>query len=183
MRQCEFIEKNDLPCGKPVFGTDRETGIGYCHQHQWKRTDIKKAKTTPKQAIRQRKPIQVRSNTKQREIVKPAKRFKPTGEAVIFHDIWRDREHVSFISGLPLDHLEGTSMWYSIFSHVLAKGQNKYPKFKLYPDNIQMLTPYEHHIFDNGTEEERQEYAHRTGCDWHKLYDLADILKEEYKTA
>lgn len=34
MRFCE--------CGQPVWGTDKKTGIGYCQNHQWKRTDKSK---------------------------------------------------------------------------------------------------------------------------------------------
>jgi len=35
MRQCEFNG-----CIWPVFGSDKNTGIGYCKNHQWTRTDI-----------------------------------------------------------------------------------------------------------------------------------------------
>jgi len=136
----------------------------------------------PKPEKKEKKPFKPLKRTAIKKVI------KPTGEASVFHQIWQDREHVSFISGLPLDHLEGQDLWYSIFAHVLAKGQNKYPKFKLYPKNIQMITPYEHHIFDNGTVEDEQEYyitmyrKHGIFVDWNKLRALAEELKQEYKS-
>lgn len=35
-------------CGQPVFGTDKNTRIGYCKSHQWMRTDIDKRSITQK---------------------------------------------------------------------------------------------------------------------------------------
>ena len=71
-------------------------------------------------------------------------------------------------------------------AHVLAKGQNKYPKFKFYKKNLILLTEYEHQLLDAGTIEQRQhyaEYCEQNGgkCDWQKLFDLKEELLEEYK--
>jgi hypothetical protein len=74
MRQCEAIERNDLPCGDRVFGTDRNTNVGYCKNHQFKRTDIKKPQFNHSGM---KKHPQLRGNTKQKEIVHPVKRFTP----------------------------------------------------------------------------------------------------------
>ena len=106
---------------------------------------------------------------------------KATGELDLFKRLWEEREHVSFLSGIPLDEFDVWQM-----AHVLAKGQNKYPKFRLYPKNIVFLTSLEHHLWDNGTMDRRAIYQQEmleTGydCDWQRLYDLADELKKEYK--
>lgn len=55
MRTCEFVDG----CNNPVFGTDRNTNIGYCKYHQWCRTDNqKKRKRVPGSlAYSTRKPI------------------------------------------------------------------------------------------------------------------------------
>ena len=116
---------------------------------------------------------------------KPVKREKKgkkaTGELGLFLQLWQDRPHVSFLSGIPLDEFD-----VSCFLHVLAKGQNKYPKFKLYPKNIVFGTPLEHFLYDNGTMDSRARYKMELmdmgyDCDWEKIWKLRDTLKEKYK--
>lgn len=105
---------------------------------------------------------------------------KATGEKVLFEALWAIRPHVSFISGLPVNAISTT------FAHVLAKGQGKYPKFKLFDKNIVFLTIEEHHLFDNGSHTQRGNYTRRmkieygVGVDWKKLYDLKEELIKEY---
>lgn len=116
---------------------------------------------------------------------------KPTGEKRMFDEIWEEREeddggHKSYISGLSVDQHHGTKFYPNLFAHVLAKGLNKYPKFKLYKPNIMLLTPGEHRLLDHGSEEQRINYELKMSqqgvtVDWQKLYDLQDQLKEEYK--
>ena len=180
MRQCEAFV-NDTPCDHPVFGTDKNSGLGYCLNHQYLRTDRKREKKQYKPIKRTplEKTFKSGGNTGRKEIVHPAKRFKPTGEARIFHDIWRDREHVSFLNDENLDKYEGTKQWYSLFAHVLSKKQ--YPKFRLKPDNIMLLSPTQHTLYDAGTKENRQNYADHHHCSWEPLFELAEQLKKEYK--
>lgn len=69
------------------------------------------------------------------------------------------------------------------FAHILAKGLNKYPHFRFNPANICIMTMHEHHLWDNGTKQERQEYADsiaRPGA-WDQLEARAEILKELYR--
>ena len=35
-------------------------------------------------------------------------------------------------------------------------------------------------LLDQGTELNRIAYAKKNGCDWHKVYDHQDLLKQEY---
>jgi len=106
---------------------------------------------------------------------------KKTGEKEVFREIMEEREHVSFISGIWVPCI--THNW----AHVLAKGLNKYPKFKLHKPNIRFLTAREHDLYDKGTEDQRDKYADHMfskrgiAVDWQKLYDLREELKEEYK--
>ena len=110
-------------------------------------------------------------------------------ETMIFNVIWKTRERKSFISGSILRDMEQTPFFYNCFCHVLAKGQNKWPYFKWYYRNIQLITPLEHHLWDFGTEEQRINYAleleeksgGKTTADWAKLKALEEELKEEYK--
>ena len=123
-----------------------------------------------------------------KKTIKPKKqptkalRIKSTGQQDIFFQIWESQPHISFISKINI--LEPLA---SVFVHVLAKGMNKYYKFKLYRPNIVLMTPEEHHLYDNGSEEQREEYAHKmltehnVVVNWDKLYRLAESLKDTYK--
>ena len=106
---------------------------------------------------------------------------KATGQANLFFEIWNEREHKSFLSGIPLDKFEGSNLFFNLFAHVLSKALNKYPKFILNKENIILLTPEEHTLLDHGTKEQRDKYALEKNCDWDKIYKLEIILKLKYK--
>lgn len=97
---------------------------------------------------------------------------KPTGELALFTSIWHTRKHESFISGKKLHEFN-----VSFFAHVLSKKQH--PKLRLFDRNIVLLTPEEHTLYDQGTEDLREKYAQRTGADWSKLYKLKEELLNE----
>lgn len=75
-----------------------------------------------------------------------------------------------------------TELAFNCFAHVLAKGLNQYPYFKYYAKNIVLLTPGEHALLDQGTEEARISYALDVkSANWQPLYDLREELKKEYE--
>ena len=165
MRKCEAAG-----CTWDVFGTDKKTGRGYCKNHQYLRTDKNRYDI-------KRSPIK-------RSPLKP-KRVKSEGLIILYKEIAKERELKSFVSGVDLSKVS-KDFWRNLFAHVLAKGQNKYPKFKLYKKNIVLLSPKEHDLYDNGTEFEREEYARNMMKQgivvrWQKLYDLREELLTEYK--
>jgi len=95
----------------------------------------------------------------------------------LYEEIWMERDHVSFISGERIPFPEPSN-----FMHVLAKGQNKYPKFKFYKKNIVLGLPYEHFLYDDGHQGLRDAYAKKyPGC-WDNLGTLKLELLEEYST-
>jgi len=108
---------------------------------------------------------------------------------MIFNVIWKTREHKSFLTGAWLRDYQNTPFFFNCFAHVLAKGQNKFPYFRFYYKNIVLLTPGEHALLDQGTEEARITYAleveEKTGgkgtADWAKLKALEEELRIEYK--
>jgi hypothetical protein len=102
---------------------------------------------------------------------------EPTGELNLFHEIWKTRTHKSFLSNKEIEYFN-----VSCFAHILPKGENKFPKFKLNPKNIILLIPYEHHLLDNGTIEQREKYAKENNCNWDKIYKLYEKLSDEYIT-
>jgi hypothetical protein len=103
-------------------------------------------------------------------------------EAGLFRQIWLMSNKRSFLSGLFLRDYFNTPQFPSIFAHILPKGQNQYPHFRLYAKNIRLLTPNEHHLLDNGTEEERISYSKKVKtADWGRIRALEKELKKEYK--
>lgn len=165
MKQCQAPH-----CNNSIFSH------GYCVYHQNQRTDDKYISAQEKKREKQKwtqgfKTIKKSIKTKPKEA---------TGEKILFETLFATRKHTSFISGLKIDDIS-----HSNCAHVLAKGQNKYPKFKLLDRNIVFLTVLEHHLYDNGTIEQRQKYAEQmikvgVVVNWKKLYDLRDELKNEY---
>jgi hypothetical protein len=110
---------------------------------------------------------------KPEKIIKEKKAYtfkkKPTGEKELFETIWEQRGPYSEISG---QYLGEFNVCY--FMHILPKAKNKYPHFKLNPDNIVLGTLQEHFNFDNA--------RHKcTGPEWQKIFDKEAELKEEYK--
>jgi hypothetical protein len=94
----------------------------------------------------------------------------------LYQEIWEERDHTSFVSDkrIPFFSL-------SNFSHCLAKGQGKYPKFKYYKKNIVLLLPYEHFLVDSGTIDLRAKYQKENpSCDWERLAQLKIELLSEY---
>jgi len=89
----------------------------------------------------------------------------------------------SFVSGKLISITEGSELWFSLFAHVLAKNQGKYPYFKLYLKNIILLLPIEHTLLDQGSGKNRIDYAKRNlpkKVDWGRIDVLRDELIEEY---
>jgi 5-methylcytosine-specific restriction endonuclease McrA len=80
------------------------------------------------------------------------------------------------LSFQPLIFSPGCNFFWSQFAHVLPK--DRYPKFKLKLENIVLLTPAEHRMYDHGTEKERKKHPE---CDWRKLDALKQQLKREYR--
>lgn len=103
-------------------------------------------------------------------------------QVALFKQVWLLSNKKSFVSGLFLREFMNTDLFFNCFAHVLAKGMNQYPYFKFYAKNIALLTPGEHALFDQGSEEARINYTLDVkSANWKPLYDLREELKEEYK--
>lgn len=102
----------------------------------------------------------------------PKKQWKkPTGEQQVFQRIIRTRKLESFVSGTPIANPKPIN-----FAHVLPKGQNQYPEFKLLDTNIQLLTEDEHHDWDHN----RSSLVEKP--EWHGMFVLEEYLLELYNT-
>ncbi len=103
-------------------------------------------------------------------------------ELSLFKFIWNISNKRSYLSGLHLRSIEGTDLWFNLFAHILAKGQNQYPHFKLYIGNIKLLTPGEHALLDHGAESDRIKYSKKVKtANWDNIYKLRDELRDLYK--
>jgi hypothetical protein len=103
-------------------------------------------------------------------------RRRKTNELALFKEVWGERSHTSFLSGKPLKYFDVKS-----FAHVLAKG--KYPKLRLLKENIILLTAEEHHLLDQGTDEQRRKYELANSCSFESIRQLKQkiIMKQQIK--
>ena len=111
---------------------------------------------------------------KPEKVEKKKKRYvwkrKATGEMQIFDSIWSERPHYSQSSGELIYAANPGN-----FMHVLAKGLNKYPKFKGNKQNIVLVTEEEHYAFDFARHEIKDDPK------WQWVFELEASLKEQYK--
>ncbi len=121
-----------------------------------------------------------RPDPKPEKVVKPKKKYrfikKSTGEAEIFEKIWNERPHKSQISGEIIHEPKAIN-----FLHVLPKGQNKYPEFKLNMENIILGTAEEHHIWDNARHLISDINDETSHYNWKMVFELEQQLKIKYK--
>jgi len=99
------------------------------------------------------------------------KKKKTTGELKLFRELLSHRPFCSFITGKPINEIP--KPWN--FLHVLPKGQNKYPKFKLNPKNIVLGTLEEHEAWDHNRASIKDNPL------WKKMFELEQELLTEYK--
>lgn len=111
---------NSDGCNYPVFGG------GYCRNHQYLRQEKNKPAVTTSINDRKVKHIKPKAKT-------------PTGELPVFKQIWNERPHVSELSGEKLYYFDVHN-----FHHILTKAA--YPKYRLFVDNIILLTKKEHNM-------------------------------------
>lgn len=97
---------------------------------------------------------------------------KPTGEKQVFTSIAESREWKCFVTGEILHALKPTQ-----FAHVISKAENKYPKYKLNPDNIVLLSDWAHYQWDFGVRSELKKDKR-----FDKLFTLEQELLNEYKS-
>lgn len=96
------------------------------------------------------------------------------GEKHMYEDIWKQRPHVSFISGAPLRPPTDPA-WVSQFAHVIPKG--RHPKIKFLPEYVVLLTVDEHYAWDNMADDQRRRFY--PYADWDKLKDLKEELLDK----
>ena len=95
----------------------------------------------------------------------------------LFDYIWLSRPKKCPISGLDLKPFEYSRHEKAMCcAHLLPKGTH--PLFKLNPDNILLVHPTVHSLFDQGTEKAREAHPE---WDWTLLFYLQARMKRKYK--
>jgi hypothetical protein len=157
-------------CFQPVFGTDKNTNIGYCWKHQYHRTDKKNARK--ELGIKKIKVTTVRDDL--------MTSFGFNDQIIMFNTLWenhKDEKGRVFctFSGQQLNGFLISDLYYNCFAHLLSK--KNYPWFKLNPANVAIVHPEFHRIVDQGTFKERSEHP---TWDW-EAWDLRVLkMKEDY---
>lgn len=75
------------------------------------------------------------------------KKYKPTGEAEMFKQIWEERNHICTNCRTLLG--DEAQVWF--FAHI--KSKKKFPELRLVKSNIMLHCLKCHHEYDNGTHE------------------------------
>ena len=177
MRTCQA---NDT-CTYPVFGTDKNTNIGYCKNHQNLRTDLKRKSKSF--GIAKRSPR------------KPSRSMPSFGfesQPDLFAWCWENQKNekgrvICKYTGIELtkdfkiidspkvhddSKITWPIIWINCFAHVLPK--KNYTYFRLNPDNIRVVYPEFHRIVDQGSSVDRANHP-----DW--KFDIWDREVEEMK--
>lgn len=170
-KQCKAKE-----CNNAVFSK------GYCKRHQYMRKDnaFKRSLEKHRETFNKKTSISPRSKKKSiyTNLCNYERQYGYKSQIELFEDIWNNRKPYSFISGKSLKDFENSELWLNLFAHVLPKG--KYPEMKYNPDNIVLLHPVEHNLYDKGTAKRRRDYQeYHPECDWKKLYQYRRELLEK----
>lgn len=117
--------------------------------------------------------------------------MKKKTEVDVFLEIWNESNKKSFISDKDLKQYVNSEFIWSCFAHVIPKNgmsmlvfPNKKAKDELLrynKRNIVLLTPHEHFLIDQGTEDGRRQYEQENNCSFDKFYKLKEELIEQTK--
>jgi len=160
MRICKYKD-----CNFPVFGTDKNTGKGYCQSHQWCRTDRKSKK--PSSSNKNSKPIECS--------------FGYEDQFTLFMSLWQSAKDkngdiICPFTNMRLNHLRYRNIFWNCFMHILPK--KNYPYFKLNPNNVRVVYPEFHRIHDQGSSKDREKHPK---WKWEEVDSLKEELKQEYQ--
>lgn len=107
--------------------------------------------------------------------IQPIDQNQPESELVsVFREIWDEREHVSQISGAPLNfHFNGAMFF--VFSHLHSRGSC--PSLRLSKENIWLKTYEEHSYWEHNKEQIRLQISKGLILEWKPCLDEYDRLK------
>lgn len=115
--------------------------------------------------------------------------IKMSGVAMkmLCNTLWGVSSKKSIVSGLWLRTFERTELFPNLFLHVLTP--DKYPCFQYFYGNLVLVTPGEHALWRQASEEQRIQYSlsleeqtkGKATADWGRIKILESELKLEYQ--
>lgn len=98
-------------------------------------------------------------------------------ELQLFNFKWNNEIRISYISGRPIPYFAPM-----FFLHVIPKALNKFPHYKLNPENVVFGLLIEHDLWDKGTEDERMLYLEKyPQASWDGMIKKKLKLMESYR--
>lgn len=95
-----------------------------------------------------------------------------------YKQLWKERDHVCFVTKEPLDKYYYSSYRRNIFMHVIPKG--KFPEYKFNCENMVLGTPQVHSLFDNAVLDQILKFEKETGHSFSPLFRLEVDLMRKY---
>jgi len=123
-------------------------------------------------------------NTQEIEKPKEDNPYKFKSQIELFKYCWETKPRHCFVTGVKLDSFDGSSLFLSIFAHVLRK--SAYPEIRLSPNNIVLLCPnYQsysvHRLFDDGDIDEIHKFEKLSGVTFNDLFEFERGCRERYE--
>lgn len=114
-------------------------------------------------------------------------RMSDVAMKMLCNTLWAVSSKKSIVSGLWLRSFERTELFSNLFLHVLTP--DKYPCFTFYYGNVILVTPGEHALWKQASEEERIQYSlsleeqskGKATADWGVIKRLEASLDVLYK--
>lgn len=97
----------------------------------------------------------------------------------LFKYIW-GRKRKCYVTGEDLEKYNGGPQFLSLFAHILSKAQNKHPEFKFYINNIVLVSPRVHELFDKGSLDQILKFEAQHDCSFRILFELEQDIYNEY---
>jgi len=99
-------------------------------------------------------------------------------------EVWLKRPHRCFVTGESLEKYKSSNLFVNLFAHILRK--SAYPHWKYEHNNIVLLKPEVHTLFDDGVLERIVLYEEENKCSFKGLFELEEkkheIYAKEYKS-
>lgn len=88
----------------------------------------------------------------------------------LFKYKWQNSNHKCFVTDEKLDKYLNSPFALSLFAHVLRK--SAYPELRLDPNNIVLLTPEVHELFDNAVYDRIKKFEKLSGKSFRVLFEF-----------